>query len=43
MLQGLLLSDDLMFASRIAGTARALGLEVPQARTADALIELAGR
>ena len=30
---GLLLSDDLIFTSRIIGTARALGLEVRQART----------
>jgi CheY-like chemotaxis protein len=43
MPQGLLLSDDLIFASRISGTARALGLEVRQARTAEALVELAGR
>ncbi len=38
---GLLLSDDLIFASRIAGTARAAGLEVRQVRAADALPELA--
>jgi CheY-like chemotaxis protein len=38
---GLLLSDDLIFASRITGTARALGLEVKQARTPAALVELA--
>jgi DNA-binding NarL/FixJ family response regulator len=43
MSRGLLLSDDLIFASRITGTARALGLEVRQMRTADALVELAGR
>jgi hypothetical protein len=30
---GLLLSDDLLFASRIAGTARALGLTLRAART----------
>ena len=40
---GLLLSDDLIFASRIAGTARTLGLEVRQVRTADQLSELATR
>ncbi len=38
---GLLLSDDLIFASRIAGTARTLGLEVRQVCTADRLPELA--
>ena len=38
---GLLLSDDLIFASRIAGEARALGLTVRPARSADALVELA--
>ncbi len=40
---GLLLSDDLIFASRIAGTARVLGLEVRQVRHADRLAELAGQ
>jgi DNA-binding NarL/FixJ family response regulator len=39
MPQGLLLCDDLIFASRITGTARALGLEIRQVRTPDALIE----
>ena len=34
---GLLLSDDLIFTSRIAGTARALGLELQTVRTAAAL------
>jgi CheY-like chemotaxis protein len=38
---GLVLSDDLIFASRIAGTARALGLEVRQARDVGRLPELA--
>jgi CheY-like chemotaxis protein len=38
---GLLLSDDLIFASRITGTARALGLVVMQAQTPAALTELA--
>jgi CheY-like chemotaxis protein len=39
--QGLLLSDDLIFTSRIAGTARALGLGLRVARSAEALLELA--
>ena len=38
---GLLLSDDLIFSSRITGTARALGLAVEPARSAEALVELA--
>ena len=38
---GLLLSDDLIFTSRITGTARALGLEVRQVRALDRLIETA--
>src|SRR5262245_17239700 len=37
----LLLSDDLIFTSRIAGTARYLGLNVRQARSVDALEQLA--
>jgi CheY-like chemotaxis protein len=41
--QGLLLSDDLIFISRITGTARALGLTVQSARSAAALVELARR
>lgn len=40
---GLLLSDDLIFASRISGTASALGLTVQTARTAEALLALARR
>lgn len=40
---GLLLSDDLIFASRITGTAAALGLSVQAARTPEALLELARR
>jgi DNA-binding NarL/FixJ family response regulator len=40
---GLLLSDDLIFASRIAGTARTLGLEVRQVRALDQLPDLAAR
>jgi DNA-binding NarL/FixJ family response regulator len=38
---GLLLSDDLLFTSRITGTARALGFAVKPARTAAALESLA--
>ncbi len=41
--QGLLLSDDLLFTSRVTGTAKALGLTVQQARSASALVELARR
>jgi CheY-like chemotaxis protein len=41
MSQGLLLSDDLIFVSRVTGTARALGLSVKAARSADALLALA--
>jgi CheY-like chemotaxis protein len=41
--QGLLLSDDLIFTSRVTGTAKALGLEVQAARSAPVLIELARR
>ncbi len=39
--QGLLLSDDLLFTSRVTGTAAALGLTVQSARSAAALVELA--
>jgi CheY-like chemotaxis protein len=38
---GLLLSDDLMFTSRITGTGAALGLRILPARSADALLALA--
>ena len=38
---GLLLSDDLLFTSRVAGEARALGLTIKAARSADALLALA--
>jgi CheY-like chemotaxis protein len=38
---GLLLSDDLLFTSRILGTARALGLTLQSARTGEALLALA--
>ncbi len=41
MPQGLLLCDDLIFASRITGAARAAGVEVRQMRTPDALVEAA--
>jgi CheY-like chemotaxis protein len=42
-MSGLLLCDDLIFTSRIAGTAKALGLEVKAARDARSLVELARR
>jgi CheY-like chemotaxis protein len=38
---GLLLSDDLLFASRVTGTARTLGLTVKVARSLDQLRRLA--
>jgi CheY-like chemotaxis protein len=38
---GLLLSDDLIFTSRIVGEARALGLSLKAARSADVLLALA--
>jgi len=38
---GLVLSDDLIFFSRIAGAARARGLVVRQARTAGEMVALA--
>src|SRR3974377_1186852 len=38
---GFLLSDDLMFTSRITGTARDLGLTIKPARSAEILEELA--
>ena len=37
---GFLLSDDLLFTSRISGTARDLGLDLKVARTADELSQL---
>ncbi len=40
---GLLLSDDLLFASRIAGQARALALSLKSARTLDRFFDLAHR
>ena len=39
--RGLLLSDDLLFISRITGTARDLGLDVRPARSAAVLVEMA--
>jgi CheY-like chemotaxis protein len=39
--EGLLLSDDLIFTSRITGTARGLGLTVRAAPSPDALVEQA--
>src|SRR5262245_39333102 len=41
MPRGLLLSDDLIFTSKITGTAKALGLDVVAARDAAALLRLA--
>jgi CheY-like chemotaxis protein len=38
---GLLLSDDLIFTSRVTGTARAAGLTVRAARSAEELADLA--
>jgi CheY-like chemotaxis protein len=38
---GLLLCDDLIFTSKVTGTARALGLEVKAARDTRTLLELA--
>src|SRR5262249_38619522 len=40
---GLMLSDDLLFTSRVAGTARERGLSVVPARSAEALLQLARR
>jgi DNA-binding NarL/FixJ family response regulator len=40
---GLLLCDDLVFASRIAAAAAAAGREVKQARSVDQLVGLAAR
>lgn len=41
MPSGLLLCDDLLFASRITGEARALGLSVKPTRSLEQLLELA--
>ena len=38
---GLMLCDDLIFFSRVSGTARAAGFVVKQVRTADALVDAA--
>ena len=43
MPNAILLSDDLMFTSRIAGTARDLGLSLNSARSPTALLEAARR
>jgi CheY-like chemotaxis protein len=43
MPSALLLCDDLMFASRITGEARALGLTVKAARSLDQLLTLASQ
>jgi CheY-like chemotaxis protein len=43
MPSGLLLCDDLIFASRIIGEARAAGLTVGPARSVEQLLELARR
>jgi CheY-like chemotaxis protein len=40
-MMGLLLSDDLIFTSRIVGEARALGLTIKAARSAEVLLALA--
>jgi CheY-like chemotaxis protein len=40
---GLLLCDDLIFTSKVVGTAKALGLVVQAARSPAALVELARR
>ena len=40
---GLLLSDDLIFTSRITGTARDLGLMIQPARSVEAVAVLAGQ
>jgi DNA-binding NarL/FixJ family response regulator len=40
-MNAILLSDDLMFTSRITGTGRNLGLPIRAARTADAVVNLA--
>src|SRR5438270_8411893 len=39
---GVLLADDLMFVSRITGTARSLGLSMKSVRTSAALLAEAG-
>jgi CheY-like chemotaxis protein len=41
MPRGLLLCDDLIFTSRVTGTAKALGLDMRPARDARSLVELA--
>jgi CheY-like chemotaxis protein len=41
--RGLLLCDDLIFSSRIVGTARDLGLEIKPFKTAEGLLSAAGK
>jgi CheY-like chemotaxis protein len=41
--QGLLLCDDLIFTSKVTGTAKALGLVIHTARNPSALVELVRR
>ncbi|MBX9581664.1 MAG: hypothetical protein K2X87_15285 [Gemmataceae bacterium] len=41
MTGGIMLCDDLIFFSRVAGTARAAGLTIRQAKTPAALLDLA--
>lgn len=41
MPDGIVLSDDLLFTSKITGTAQALGLSMRVARTPDALLSMA--
>jgi CheY-like chemotaxis protein len=41
MPRGLLLCDDLIFTSKVTGTAKALGLDVTAARDASSLLRLA--
>src|SRR5215204_5398154 len=43
MARGLMLCDDLIFTSKVTGTARALGLEVKSTRDMRALLTLAGQ
>jgi DNA-binding NarL/FixJ family response regulator len=42
-MNGIMLCDDLIFFSRVAGAARAAGLAIQQARTAPGLLEMARR
>jgi len=40
---GIMLCDDLIFFSRVAGAARAMGLDVRQSRTVPGLLDMARR